>query len=1057
MVPFSATTRQEFSPDPAGILAAAGIPFSRSGRSLRIAAIWRGGDGPSVAVDATSGAWFDHARGEGGGWNRLCALLGIDGTTQIATPIDRSAADAAAAAADREAVATARRICGEGKLLSGVAAWHREIARKYFAARGLDVDDLPRSTVKYRATTAGVDLIFPIRTTAVDLTAVSVLSLDTDGTKVDREGGARKTHGRKPAGSHFLLPRNPRRDTKYPNVILICEGVETAMAAQAITGSNAVAAIDARGLARLLDDDAFASAVRGQTLLACADRDISGTGQRAAAALVRAARDRGIDAKYAEPPAFVSGGPKGADWNDVLLHFADDPEGGAAAFEAALLIGEQILGTIPAAGETPVAEYVAPEGAMTMKEAATAISAAVTDFIDLTDGGMSMMIAQTGLGKSHAFSRAIESRAEDGGAVAILTPTTQLAEEAENRTQALTRRHGRSGDETDAGYCRIYPDISPYGERWRSIVAQKCQSCIFGKAAMEQIKGEDRITDAPPCEYILHQAEVRAAAAVVATAAAYDGDPSLSHGSGHIERAIIADDCAHLFIEKQIGVADIAQWSVALALSIDLDRAAIDRGAIYEDAEVIEQRIAASKLLGPQIDRLAAAAAAQLGEQTKIAVDDFRDFIIAARASAIDVLDGTTAERVFYDEGRTVIPLRAIRALADAIEGGRAWTRHGAIIISTPTRVANDCVENKRIMVADATPSLALIGIAEAHHAPIIRAEIATPHLAVETIHAGAGKTACDPTTPSGQRAMEQLMMLARDAVRAHGRDRAAILTHMHIAQVLRKYAESDPTLPAPENIGWYGRHDRGHNDWIGVTVLVIYGAPALSPSAAERMYEAERGLLAQVGVTWPAWSGARAKDEDGTERYADPHIREWAADWSAARVAQGIGRLRASRRPDETLRVTFVGTLDIHGRHGIQVRRTIRPPWRDHARRRADEQASQIARAAFAAALGGDSVREVRAILHEHGFDGLANADAARLLASVPSRECLSFATRNTCASLDALIGAIPEHLLDLSTPAAAIRSLDLALATGLSPAMAATATAFRTALAAIPPPDDD
>jgi hypothetical protein len=55
-----------------GLLEAHGVPIlSRSGREVRIAASWRGGDGATVSVRTDTGAWYDHKAREGGGWSKL--------------------------------------------------------------------------------------------------------------------------------------------------------------------------------------------------------------------------------------------------------------------------------------------------------------------------------------------------------------------------------------------------------------------------------------------------------------------------------------------------------------------------------------------------------------------------------------------------------------------------------------------------------------------------------------------------------------------------------------------------------------------------------------------------------------------------------------------------------------------------------------------------------------------------------------------------------------------------------------------------------------------------
>jgi hypothetical protein len=54
------------------LLESHGVPIlSRSGRDLRIAAVWRGGDSATVSVQTDTGLWYDHKAREGGGWRKL--------------------------------------------------------------------------------------------------------------------------------------------------------------------------------------------------------------------------------------------------------------------------------------------------------------------------------------------------------------------------------------------------------------------------------------------------------------------------------------------------------------------------------------------------------------------------------------------------------------------------------------------------------------------------------------------------------------------------------------------------------------------------------------------------------------------------------------------------------------------------------------------------------------------------------------------------------------------------------------------------------------------------
>ena len=1010
MIPSFSTVGQPVE----AILLDAGVKFSRSGSRLRFAARWRGGTNPtSVSLDPGEGLWYDHKAGEGGGLAKLFRLLGIEAGADLhlAAPQARADADAAAEAADREAVAYARRLYSAGLLVSGGIPFFRAIIAKYLENRGLDIADLPPSAfpIRYRKTVAGCDLISPIVRRG-EITGVSVLSLDIEGKKYPTPTEARKNHGKKPAGSYIALPRS--RDARcaagFETAVLIAEGLETAMAAQRIAGTNAISTVDALGMKKLLDDDAIIGGLRGKRIIACADRDLSQTGQRAAAALVRAARAAGLDACYAEPPLSVTGSEKSTDWDDVLLRFAGDTDAQIAALRAAIACGEKILESIPSADEIETHEYIEPANAISISQAGRAVREAVADVV-LGASKCALIATTPGTGKSHAIARAVEENAANGEPVILIVPTSALAAEAASRSAALTQRFGRSGDIDLIGYCYKYPDTVVLGEKWRSISAQACLNCPHGDAASRIIKGEPADDNgAEPCKYILHQAEVKSASAVVAPAAAADCDRALARarcGDGSKPRIVLADDVLSVSTEKSVSVEDIAQWIQTGERATIAATAAARRDSGERDS--LLATASATDTLVRELRHLAEYAAAHpKPTNTRLSADDFAGLLDAMKSTDIDVRDGTTCESIFTDEGRAIIPLRAIRALTSALARGTVWVRGTRIFFAERTAAGAALAEGIGVF-ADATPPKIVRDLMAAHGATIIDAPTPTPNLHIRQIKSRAGKTACEPDSPSGQRHLARLAGLARKAGPS-----AAVITHQSLAKALRALAEGDPTMPAPENIGWFGRHDRGSNEWASASGLVVYGSPSLAPAAAERAYEAERAEAAEGGVIWEPWDGAHA---DGD--YQAEHVRAWQAEWAAAHIAQAIGRLRAVRRADEALSVTVVSHLDIDGQFGLQIRGILRAPWADRKAYLASGQRDRSERAALASALGAESIREARAVLAERGLDGLRNEGFALALASVPRPEWDIFALGNSSG----LVARLDLLAADLAMPAKA------------------------------------
>lgn len=94
--------------------------------------------------------------------------------------------------------------------------------------------------------------------------------------------------------------------------LAVAEGIETALSVVKSTGLPCWACISANGLAAVEVPNGV------ETVLIYADRDRSGTGQKAALALRARLLQQGIKSKVLLPQGDIPEGAKGVDWNDVL-------------------------------------------------------------------------------------------------------------------------------------------------------------------------------------------------------------------------------------------------------------------------------------------------------------------------------------------------------------------------------------------------------------------------------------------------------------------------------------------------------------------------------------------------------------------------------------------------------------------------------------------------------------------------------------------------------------------------------------------------------------------
>jgi putative DNA primase/helicase len=128
--------------------------------------------------------------------------------------------------------------------------------------------------------------------------------LTQDGRKADVEIAKKLT-----GASALLAGCSIKLD--YPTNVMgaltigVAEGIETALACSAASGTPTVSAISAGGLER------YQWPAGLQSLIVFADHDASQVGQKAAAALARRARSRGLTSRVLTPPIV------GTDWADV--------------------------------------------------------------------------------------------------------------------------------------------------------------------------------------------------------------------------------------------------------------------------------------------------------------------------------------------------------------------------------------------------------------------------------------------------------------------------------------------------------------------------------------------------------------------------------------------------------------------------------------------------------------------------------------------------------------------------------------------------------------------
>ncbi len=1040
--------------DPHTVLAtleATGLTPRRSGAWLRIPAIWRGGSGYNVSVHSVSGAWRDHATGEHGAYSTLCALLKTSPATVTASTARRTAAkpvkradqwlaegfgrsplpdltlhDLHGLTAQQKIIARHRR---QREQSDQVRVW--DVIRRHLGGRlpGIDFDPLDCLPTHARASIGGHDgtyrLILPI------LGYDSAGRLGPDGAHVtnliQHDDGITKgtpksftpampDRQRHQDSQHVPLIRRdtPAQTLSVPDhtgpLFAVAEGLETTFSGMTGAGVSGIAALTAGRLDTLLASGKMLDnlSVSGGGLLVFADRDPSKTGQIAGARLVTRARAVGIPAWLLLPP--LPFGDK-ADWNDI--HQRAGVDGLRAAVTVAMDGCEAALSEWAAVAADSVhpasrasvmsldiirdAEGPAsdPVVRISLDEATARTASFIRDFLGDRGSVPRLLAADPGTGKSHILATMARDMQAHPAApsLAVVTPTIDLADAVAGKAHGR-RRHGRSGDQDDAGYCHIHPEIEPYSEQWRSVVAHKCRECPHGQAAMDLLRpggSTGDLSGVEPCHHLLHLTSVRAEPVATMAAAGFEGDPTMElrrvRGLPVDRRRMAFDDVSDLADHRMVRPDQISAWIRAARWASSQDRGSADK-------KRIERGVLCEKAI-PELQRLVQAVAGHDGEQqVRIDPQQWTVLIDLATDPVMEWMDATAAEAVHADaEGKTEIPLRALKGLALAIRRGTAWLQKGVLLFAAPTSLAS-AVTSRGAMIMDATPSPAVRDIVEALGGQIEEVRLAQDSLEVVQVLDGShGKTVCESPKSQG-REIEAFEYHYQQAMALYGADAVAALTHKAFAEAIRA-RHIDPTTGEVAqgwgSVGWFGRHNRGQNDWEDKVFLMVWGVPQLSPSLAERCYMADRQAVIEaceaadkaVPDHWmQEWDGTRAVRWARVpgqakalqyEGYASDWIDQWSRAWTTAEIVQGNGRLRATRRT-EPLIVELHGTFALTADYGMEIHRMERGGRTrlEYGRdRKADQQeravigirAQQIAGAA-------PSYAKTQAVLHSMGLE---------------------------------------------------------------------------------------
>lgn len=633
--------------------------------------------------------------------------------------------------------------------------------------------------------------------------------------------------------------------------------------------------------------------------------------------------------------------------------------------------------------------------------------------------------ATVGLGKSHAVSEVAQAARATGLPVVILTPNHKLSQEYAQRLARLdletTVYQGRrepaegrpNGPPVDAGphACYRMVQVSRAGDQNQRPAQGLCSKCPNWFAA--HLKSRDEVkreraeqffkktgidpATVPPCRFLLDGLPKQlAASTLISPIQAFSEAMGMFQERderGNVvqqtQRLVVVDEHIPLAQEVEIGAGDITVWRNrldGLQEQIEQRIAALEKKSSLSKFEFEDlQQLRESMSLLPEIDDVFKMIASKIAGDVDLDTNDI-DRIIGLQKRSTKAglaLAGTAAwEKVSYmrDEDDFFIPLRALSTLARNLEAGSARQEKGVLNVYETSPVLEWARDKGSVMFLDATMSQTMRQFILAQGGEVIEAT-AEQNMRGVTRFTGnlyaRGEVRKDDYPAKARERMEDVLQIAAQLDKP-----AAIITHKAYLKYSQEACLADDAAEAAAqkfeeetgvSVGWFGKHDRGMNDWSGRHISLV-GMPLLSKEAIAGAYACMRAAMIDCGLPLPAWDGVMDKekaDANGPPMPVMPEVRAWLIDEYAQSVAQAVGRNRAVNHPRECapLRVQIWGGLQgkemnaALARYGVLVQEYLRNPFSKPGPK-TDEGAIDAAIDMVLTAGGGVSERSVRSAL---------------------------------------------------------------------------------------------
>ena len=661
----------------------------------------------------------------------------------------------------------------------------------------------------------------------------------------------------------------------------------------------------------------------------------------------------------------------------------------------------------------------------------------------------------TGGGKSHAAALAAAIAQALGVPVLILVPTLALADdyvraigEAGGHAVRYVSRQSPEAVAADPELrpwlCRQLEAVRVAGERNQRPAMSICRECPHGRAAEYRCGNQDREQralawfrahkldpmDYQSCDFLYRGLpSVKASPVIVAHAAAFSETLAmLKTDAGSVQRLVIVDEAISMGKLVVAGQKSIEQWIKRIAAIKTRAIADIEKWrdipGMADDCTLWSSIVALCDVADEAYRELSAALALRqapdLTGLQKLLSETRRAEQIHAGVAAWEKVARAADGGDVYS-----IPLRALSALVASMRAGVARALPTAVEFFEPSPILEWARERGSVVFLDATMPAVMRAIIDKLGGRVVRA-IAKQNLMLTRVtgcsysrgivgregfaaHARAiwRDLEAAAASPSGG-AWAQIGHLAHvlhagaeacgidvEAERKAGRTSAEIA-----AQVAEAFEAKHGT-----QLGWWGRHDRGHNLWSG-RHLRIFGLPLLGMQTGD---EGEAGgslisewrLARAAAITagcdagdWPESVGEMDSVRGRPPLPVDPRVRGWLVDRYAGDLVQAIGRTRAARS-SRVIRVELWGGIDCIemdqalGRHGLEVEARWQNEIHVTQRGRPRQGGAEAIQAAIEAVRQGGGRVTVRAVAGALRAAGHGAADADIRVAVRAAKKC--------------------------------------------------------------------